>query len=127
MERRQIPARAGMTQALECEMFGGSGATVLVRQNLIYGERARITCDFCSAQGWLSCGTPQDWPVPCHVCDGRGSLSLHAIAEILGEESGALYRLSEQRVRPRTAIRLLNKLLTFIENSGACPARGGNA
>ena len=72
-----------------------------------------ITCDLCSAHGWLSCGTPQDWPVPCDVCDGRGSLSLHAIAEMLDEDPGALYRLFEIRVRPRTALRLLDKLLAF--------------
>ena len=96
----------------ECQLAGGSDATVLVGSGEgCCGERPRVACDTCSALGWMSCGSPLNWAVPCEVCDGRGSLSLHAIAAAFDEDPGVLYRLSELRVRPKTALRLLDKLL----------------
>ena len=118
----------------ECQLSGGYGATVLIGLPALpghveYGERSRITCDTCSALGWLPasggtspCGTPLDWPVPCDVCDGKGSFSLHAIAEVIDEDPGVLYRLSEQRVRAKTALRLLDKLLMFNTKQESRPS-----
>ena len=142
--------RSRGVNSFESQISGGSGATVLVGNVDGCGERPRVTCDTCSALGWMSCGSPLSWAVPCEVCDGKGSLSLHAIAEAFDEDPGVLYRLSELRVRPKTALRLLDKLLMLaagkilpkpgskqearlpipgqerLQFRGACPAGGGN-
>jgi len=111
----------------ECELVGGSGATVLVGHHVAkhfawreddeiekrtYGEPRRVACDTCQARGWLP--PTADWATKCKLCGGKGTISLHAIAEALDEDPGVFYRLSEQRVRPKTAARLLDKLLLLL-------------
>ena len=91
-----------------------------------YGEPKRVSCDLCCGLGWVP-PTSKDaniyslhdapgslgWPTRCTLCGGKGDISLRSIATCIGEDPGALYRLSELRVRPKTASRLLDKLLTF--------------
>lgn len=83
-----------------------------------YGPK-RVTCDPCSGTGWILPKTapPDGWPDRCMTCYGKGDLSLHSIATAIDEDPGALYRLLESRVRPKTARRLLDKLLAFIPPS----------
>lgn len=109
-------------QPQEREMVGGSGATVLVGhlvadEERAYGEPRRIACDTCEARGWLPSEDltfETGWPRKCFFCSGKGSMSLHAIATALDEDPGVLYRLSESRVRPKTASRLLDKLILLL-------------
>lgn len=121
----------------ECELVGGSGATVLVGQHFhwrepseedtrAYGEPRRVTCDTCEARGWLPPPVPlieTGWPRKCEFCSGKGSMSLHAIAEALDEDPGVLYRLSELRVRPKTAARLLDKILMLLRGEVSMTAK----
>lgn len=81
-------------------------------------DKAVIHCDVCKGLGWrhqtaLNPTTESGvdrWPVACPLCSGHGKLSLHAIAKWIGEDPGVLYRLHEQRIRPKTARRILPKL-----------------
>ena len=83
----------------------------------------RVVCDRCHGLGWhpASGGTSpgnadgQEWPVHCELCGGAGSLSLHAVAKMIGEHHDVLHRLYQQRVRPRTATRLFSKLFALSE------------
>ena len=87
-----------------------------------YWGPKRVTCDICRGIGWLPPRGGIDnsialgaWPDMCSICGGKGDLSLHLIAKAIDENPGVLYRLFDLRVRPKTARRLLDKLLTFIE------------
>lgn len=82
-----------------------------------YGPK-RVTCDSCQGIGWIKDKTEQDaWPDKCSLCGGRGDFSIHLIATAIDEDPGALYRLLELRVRAKTARRLLDKLLAFMNST----------
>ena len=141
-----------MTRPAECGIPGRVVLDIWRRSKKVeteYGEPKRVSCDKCCGLGWLP--PPADkaspgglhnaaWPIRCTLCGGKGDISLRSIATHIGEDPGALYRLSELRVRPKTASRLLDKLIAFKTgesvNPGvparagigrACPAGGGNA
>ena len=94
-------------------------------------DKAVIQCDVCKGLGWkqqaaLNPTTESGvdrWPVSCYLCSGYGRLSLHAIAKLIGEDPGVVYRLYEQRIRPKTAQRILPKLTALY--SGALIRPGG--
>ena len=103
-----------------------------------YWGPKRVKCDACRGLGWqpASGGSspsasnhavdPNDlssiaigacpaepagqWATRCHICMGHGDVSLHTVAKLIDEDPGLLYRLSEQRVRPKTAMRIFPKL-----------------
>lgn len=78
-----------------------------------YGPK-RVSCDNCRGSGWIKKSNVLDeWAQHCSLCGGKGELSLHLIANAIEEDPGVLYRLFHMRVRPKTARRLLDKLLTF--------------
>ena len=95
-----------------------------------YWEPKRVSCDTCCGLGWLPPvgqtehiveifdSASSGWPTRCTLCGGKGDISLRSIATCIGEDPGALYRLSELRVRPKTASRLLDKLLAFSTQGG---------
>ena len=97
----------------------------------------RVQCDVCNGRGWHPAypDALDAWARHCTLCNGKGDLSLHTVAKLIGEDPGVIYRLHEQRIRARTARRILPKLtalcalegLAFPVDSGACPAGGGNA
>ena len=72
----------------------------------------RISCDACNGRGWHR--QPSDaldnWCTKCTLCNGKGDVSLRFVARLINEDPGVLYRLSEQRIRPKTAQRILPKL-----------------
>lgn len=92
-----------------------------------YGPK-RVTCDTCLGVGWLKTKSEEDsWPDRCSFCGGKGNMSLHLIAQAIDEDPGALYRLLELRVRPKTARRLLDKLLAFMEGGDVATVGGVHA
>ena len=77
-------------------------------------DRSKIKCDRCLGRGWLP-PVIGDWCTPCGLCEGKGSVSLHALSSLIDEDPSYLYRLADLRVRPLTARRLFFKLTQFLE------------
>lgn len=71
-----------------------------------------ITCDLC-VRGILH---NFQWGNPCPTCQGRGELSLARVCELLGENPSTVVKLLKprRRMRPKTAARLLDKLLGLL-------------
>ena len=108
----EIPTHGGIPGRVVLELWKRSK-----KVELDYWGPKRVSCDTCCGLGWIPPTGPvapeARWPTRCTLCGGKGDISLHSIATAIGEDPGALYRLTELRVRPRTASRLLDKLLTF--------------
>ena len=97
--------------------------------NCVWGPK-RVQCDVCNGRGWHPAypDALDAWARHCTLCNGKGDLSLHTVAKLIGEDPGVIYRLYEQRIRARTARRVLPKLTALCALEGlACPAGGGNA
>lgn len=92
----------------------------------------RHRCDRCRGRGWIdgaaveplfaaavAVARPDEWPVLCPSCEGRGSFSTTHVASKIGEDKDTLLRLARGfRVRARTAARLCGKLLGLSEALG---------
>lgn len=73
----------------------------------------RVACDLPGCKGGVRHGT--EWSDACHVCKGRGSYSYRWLARLLGVSTTTLLRLARPgaRVRPQTAARILDEIVTL--------------
>lgn len=57
-----------------------------------------------------------DFGRPCDVCKGYGSLSLHALAERIGENESTLRRVlkTHRNMRPKVTARICGKIMDLI-------------
>ena len=73
---------------------------------------ASLSCDRCSARGWV-----QDrgvWPDPCPSCLGLGTFTFRTLGKRIDEKPETLERLYKLRVRSKTARRILRKLMEMM-------------
>jgi len=73
--------------------------------------RPRFRCERCNGRGWLASPIPNEWPHVCPICKGRALFTPHTLGVLVGEDGGTIARLDAGRVRPKTASRLLPKLV----------------
>lgn len=57
-----------------------------------------------------------DWPVPCPVCKGRGSISLAKLCKRIGEHESTVRRILQRRARSRSkvAARICGKVVDLL-------------
>lgn len=59
---------------------------------------------------------------PCPVCGGLGSLSLHAVCELIGEHETTVAKLlNGKRMRPKVAARICKRLTELVSMKGKQP------
>lgn len=99
-----MPTSAGITGTMILNLWRNGK----MDNNCSWGPK-RVLCDACKGRGWHN-AIKDEWATHCTVCDGHGDVSLHAVAKLIGEDPGVLYRLHEQRIKPKTARRVFPKL-----------------
>ena len=105
-----MPTKAGITGTMILNLWRNSK----MDNNCWWGPK-RVLCDVCKGLGWHNAVKDDwdDWATHCTICDGKGEISLHAVAKLIGEDPGVLYRLHEQRIKPKTARRVFPKLVAL--------------